>query len=243
MQPEWFKSWFDSPYYKLLYRHRDEHEADAFVRKLLNELKLEKGAAILDMPCGNGRHAVVMASMGYTITGADLSERNIREALENKNPLLHFIEHDMREPLPITQFDGVMNLFTSLGYFKTEAENVSVMKSISDSLKPNGILVIDFFNCDCVEENLKCADSVQIDDVQFTIERKIENKKVLKRIHITHGEKQFDFEERVQLLELTDFEKFYSPFGLVTEKLFGDYQLNPFTVNSERLIIIARKKK
>ena len=181
--------------------------------------------------------------MDYKVTGADLSKRNISEAQINKSAHLNFIEHDMRNLLAINEFDAVMNLFTSLGYLKTEDENVSVMKSIADSIKPNGILVIDFFNCNCVEENLKCADNILVEDVQFIIERKIENAKVLKQIHITHGEKQFDFEESVQLLELKDFEKFYSPFGLETEKVFGDYQLNPFTEYSERLIIIARKKK
>ncbi|MEI7801610.1 MAG: class I SAM-dependent methyltransferase [Bacteroidota bacterium] len=243
MPPEWFESWFDSPYYKLLYRHRDETEAAAFIKKLLEEIHLEKNARILDMPCGNGRHSVVMASMGYTIVGADLSARNIREAQENKNAQLNFIEHDMRDSLPVEDFDAVMNLFTSLGYFETEEENFSVMQSIAEALKPSGILVIDFFNDVCVEKNLKYADNFQLENIAFTIERKIENKKVLKQIHVKHGEKEFDFEERVQMLELADFEKYYSPFGLVTEKVFGDYQLNPFSKNSERLIIIARKKK
>ncbi len=243
MQQEWFESWFDSPYYKLLYRHRDETEAAAFIRKLLQEIHLEKDAKILDMPCGNGRHAVVMAELGYDVSGIDLSERNICEALLNDHSNLHFFEHDMREQLYTNQFDVVMNLFTSFGYFETDEENKKVMQSISQSLKPNGILVIDFFNDNSLRKNLKLSDKIKVDAIEFFIERKIENNFVLKSIHIKDGDKEFDFEECVQLLELKDFEKYYSPFGLVTEKVYGDYGLNPFTENSERLIIIARKKK
>lgn len=57
-----------------------------------------------------------------------------------------------------------------------------------------------------------------MDEVEFFIERKIENNFVKKSIHIKDGEKEFDFEECVQLLELRDFENYYTPFGLITEK-------------------------
>lgn len=243
MQQEWFESWFDSPYYKLLYRHRDETEAAAFIKKLLEEIHLEKGAKILDMPCGNGRHAVVMADLGYDVSGIDLSERNICEALLNDQPNLHFFEHDMREQLYTNQFDVVMNLFTSFGYFDSEEENKKAMQSIAESLKVGGILIIDFFNDHSLRKNLKSADKIIVDGVEFFIERKIENNFVVKSIHIKDDKKEYDFEECVQLLELKDFEKYYSPYGLITEKVYGDYMLNPFNENSERLIIIARKKK
>ena len=239
---QWFESWFDSPYYKLLYRHRDEHEAAAFIKKLLDEIKPEPSAKILDLPCGNGRHSIVMAELGYDVRGIDLSERNICEAMLCDLPNIHFQEHDMREPLYTNHFDVVMNLFTSFGYFDTEEENIKSMRAIAQSMKPNGTLVIDFFNGDCLKLNLKQTDKVLVDEVEFSIERKITDNKIHKSIRITDGEKEFDFEERVQLLLLSDFEKYYSPFGLETVKVFGDYELNPFTKSSERLIIIAKKK-
>jgi len=242
MEKEWFESWFDSPYYKLLYQHRDEIEAASFIKKLLKEIHLEKGSKILDIPCGNGRHSVVMAELGYDVSGIDLSERNICEALLNELPNLHFFEHDMRAPLFKNQFDLAMNLFTSFGYFDSEEENNKVMQSISQSLKPGGILVIDFFNKMKLVKNLKSTDKIKAAEVDFIIERKIENNFVNKSIHIKDGLKEFDFEECVQLLELKDFEKFYTPFGLITEKVFGDYELNVYDENSERLIILAQKQ-
>lgn len=242
MKQEWFESWFDSPYYKLLYRHRDETEAAAFIKKLLEEIHLEKGAKILDMPCGNGRHALVMAEMGYDVTGTDLSERNISEALLNTLPNLHFFEYDMRNQLNSNEFDLVMNLFTSFGYFESEEENRRAMQSLAQSLKQGGVLVIDFFNDNSLRKNLKSSDFTAFENIEFFIERKIENNFVVKSIIVKDGNFKYNFEERVQLLELKDFEQFYSPFGLVTENLYGDYQLNPFDENSERLIIIARKK-
>ena len=242
MEQKWFENWFDSPYYKLLYRHRDDQEAATFIKKLIIEINLEKGAKILDIPCGNGRHAVVMAQLGYDVTGIDLSQRNICEALLNDLSNLHFFETDMRTQIFNNHFDVVMNLFTSFGYFDSEEENRKAMLSITKSLKQKGILVIDFLNNKLLHENLKHSDILKIDGVDFIIKRKIENNFVIKSIHIKDGAKEFNFEECVQLLELKDFEKYYSPFGLATEKIYGDYQLNPFNKNSDRLIIIARKK-
>ena len=102
--------------------------------------------------------------------------------------------------------------------------------------------MIDFFNKMKLVKNLKSTDRIKAGEVDFIIERKIENNFVNKSIHIKDGLKEFDFEECVQLLELKDFEKFYTPFGLITEKVFGDYELNVFDENSERLIILAKKQ-
>jgi len=54
---EWFKSWFDSDYYHILYAHRDEKEAEVFLSNLIQKLKIKQGSSILDLGCGRGRHA------------------------------------------------------------------------------------------------------------------------------------------------------------------------------------------
>ena len=89
MQKEenWFTSWFDSPYYHILYKNRDYSEAELFMTHLTNYLNLPEQGTILDLACGKGRHAIFLNSLGYTVTGVDLSPNSIDYAKKfaNKN--------------------------------------------------------------------------------------------------------------------------------------------------------------
>src|SRR3954449_2448025 len=77
----WFKEWFNSPYYHQLYFNRDMSEAAAFIDKLITHLKPAPGSTMLDVACGKGRHSLQLANKGFDVTGIDLSEDSIQEAL------------------------------------------------------------------------------------------------------------------------------------------------------------------
>src|SRR5436190_18774056 len=104
MKP-WFKDWFNSPYYHQLYFNRDEHEASAFINKLIDHLQPPVGSKMLDVACGKGRHSLQLATKGFDVTGIDLSEDSIREALQYESETLHFYQHDMRREFWINYFD------------------------------------------------------------------------------------------------------------------------------------------
>jgi 2-polyprenyl-3-methyl-5-hydroxy-6-metoxy-1,4-benzoquinol methylase len=80
MQKSWFKDWFNSHYYHLLYQHRDEEEALSFIQRLILHLHPSPGAKMLDVACGKGRHSKALADNGFDVTGIDLSEESIIEA-------------------------------------------------------------------------------------------------------------------------------------------------------------------
>ena len=80
---DWFHDWFNSPYYHLLYRHRDEQEAAAFIERLIGHLQPPPGSRMLDVACGKGRHAVQLARHGFEVTGIDLSEESIAFAQQS----------------------------------------------------------------------------------------------------------------------------------------------------------------
>ena len=85
MKQAWFKNWFNSPYYHQLYFNRDEKEAAAFINKLIEHLKPAAGNTMLDVACGKGRHSVQLANAGFNVTGIDLSEESILEALKSES--------------------------------------------------------------------------------------------------------------------------------------------------------------
>src|SRR4029434_8542781 len=88
-------------------------------------LGLRRGARVLDVPCGFGRHAGELARRGYTAVGVDLSPLMLREARKahRERNRLQFIQNDMRRLSYRAEFDAVICLFTSFGYF-SERENV-----------------------------------------------------------------------------------------------------------------------
>ncbi len=139
----WFASWFDTPYYHILYKDRNYREAQLFIDTITHYLNLPENAKVLDLACGKGRHAIYLNQLGFDVVGADLSENSILEAQKNTNETLHFQVHDMRESFE-EKFDAIFNLFTSFGYFENDADNLKTLVAIKDSLSEYGFAVIDF---------------------------------------------------------------------------------------------------
>ena len=239
---EWFKDWFNSPYYHLLYNNRSESEADFFISNLCSFLKLNKKAKLWDLACGKGRHAIALNKKGYNVTGTDLSEQAILEATKNSNASLDFFTHDMRTPFRINYFDAVFNLFTSIGYFKNFNDNVLVFKNVEQALKLNGYFVVDFFNANKVCTSIQPNYTEKRGDIVFCIHKQIIDNTINKRIEFTVNGKNYFFEETVSLLTKLNFETFANLSNLKLVTPFGSYNLDDFhTDTSDRLILIFKK--
>jgi SAM-dependent methyltransferase len=236
--PKWFQSWFDTSYYHILYKHRDYKEAEAFIKNIVTYLNLNKADSILDLACGKGRHSIFLNSLGYDVTGLDLSKNSIEHAKTNESESLHFEVHDMRNVYE-TQFEIVLNLFTSFGYFQDEMDNFKVIQTIKSSLKQNGIGVIDYMNSPLVIDNLIAHNSYESDGIKFELKRNYKDGFITKNIEVNDDGKSFHFEEKVRAFTFQDFETMLSNAGLHLLDCFGSYKLEPFNnKTSERLILI-----
>jgi SAM-dependent methyltransferase len=239
---EWFATWFDSPYYHLLYDNRDEQEAADFLQRLRDFLPLQKGAQVLDLACGAGRHSRVLQQLGYSVSGCDLSPNSIHEALAYPSNTIPFFVHDMRQALP-ENYDGIFNLFTSFGYFEEKNENIRVLNSIHRALNSNGVLIIDFMNATKVIQHLQTRQEIQKGDITFFIQRAVVNGRIVKTIAFEAEGQSFCYQEKVQALCLSDFESLLAETGFTIEQKFGDYALAPYDVDqSDRLILICKKR-
>ena len=237
---EWFTSWFDTKYYHTLYKNRDDNEAQLFMRNLTSFLQLDTNAHILDLPCGKGRHSVFLNSLGYKVTGADLSENSIQFAKQFEKNNLHFEVADMRKPLKHT-YDAFFNLFTSFGYFDDDAIDIEILTSIKNGLTTNGVAVIDFLNVEKVKQTLVKREIKEIDGITFHIQRKIENGFIIKEISFFTDNEQHTFLERVKILDETKLKKYLQKAGFTLLHTFGNYNLEPFDVTtSNRLILIVK---
>ena len=246
MQKSWFKEWFNSHYYHLLYQHRDDQEALNFIQKLISHLQPKQGSAMLDVACGKGRHSKALADMGYDVTGIDLSEESIAEAKSDESDSLHFYQHDMRLPFWINYYDFAFNFFTSFGYFRTRREHDNAIRTIAQSLKPGGLFVIDFLNVHFAECNQEKMTTQTAEDVSFHISKWNDDMHFYKQIQITDANNKNPkhlYTEKVAKFSLDDFTEMLAYQQLQVKEVFGDYQLGKYDLHhSPRLIIIAKKK-
>ncbi|MHA8053633.1 class I SAM-dependent methyltransferase [Aquirufa sp. OSTEICH-129A] len=241
---EWFSTWFDSPYYHVLYAQRDEAEATAFISSLQTKLRLQTGAHVLDVACGKGRHAITLHDLGLDVKAFDLSPSNIQQAQKFTSDKLSFFVHDLRKNLPKhLEFDAIFNFFTSFGYFDSKEENEQAFQVLSQALKPQGVFVLDFFNPSFVMAHLIEEESLVRGGIQFQIKRWESEGYLYKSIDFVDLGKSHHFEERVELISKNDFIAYAAKAGLHLVDLLGDYKLGSFDEkNSTRMIFIWVKK-
>lgn len=238
---DWFASWFDTSYYHTLYKSRDYKEAEEFIKILSSHLQIPRQSRLLDLACGKGRHSITLNSLGFDVTGVDLSKESIDEASKASNDTLNFAVKDMRYPFELGKFDFILNLFTSFGYFDNNEDNINTLQNVRDALHPKGVFVIDFMNAKKIIGELVPTETKSIDGIDFNITREVKDGQIYKNISFTDKNRNFDFQERVQALTENDFDEYFRKVGLRTVEKFGNYALESFDEHlSDRLIIVAQ---
>ena len=233
-------NWFDTPYYKLLYKNRNENEARLFIDNILKKINIEPNSKILDLACGTGRHSIYLSKKGFNVIGIDKSKKNILTAKENENKKLIFFQQEMTKDINM-QFNAIFNFFTSFGYVDHKY-NYDTIENISKNLKKGGLFIIDFLNQKIVRKNIVEYEEKNIENINFNIHRYIENNYIIKEISFKHNKTKYNFKEKVMLLDLEDFENYFNKNNLKIIDIYGNYKLSSFDINkSPRLILISKK--
>ena len=241
--PEWFRPWFNTEAYHVLYGHRSESEATHAVSTLSAQGVLGQPARVLDAGCGAGRHARALAKEGWAVEAFDLSEGSIHEARAKETPNIAYHCLDLRDLLSQTKwsasFDLVTNFFTSLGYFDDEAEHEAVVKGFVNALKPGGKLLVDFLNVPQVEANLITSETVSKKGTMFHIHRRIHEGWIEKSIQFEWEGRPQHHVERVRALDRSHLTALLMRLGLEVRHIWGDYDLNEWTPSSPRCMILS----
>ena len=243
----WFEEWFDTKYYHLLYQDRDHEEAKNFIDCLVAELNPSQGATFLDLACGKGRHSIQLNSKGFDVTGVDLSEQSINAAKEFENPTLRFDTHDLRDVYKDVKFDYIVNLFTSFGYFEDFDDNQKAMNAMAANLKADGSIIIDFMNSFYSAARMLHKERKDVEEngkrIQFNLQRKLEHRVFVKDIEFVYEKRLYRFQERVQGLVLKDFEEYCDKAGLEIVETYGSYELDYFSKNTSKRLILKIQHK
>lgn len=223
-----------------------ETETKEEVEFIWNVLNLKQGMIVLDLCCGQGRHTNGLSDLGCRIVGLDSSRYLLKEAkklIPSKEVIL--IEGDMRQIPLESKVDAVINLFTSFGFFD-ELENQKVIDEISRVLKPDGKLLIDYWNPHTVsqldgmrnwwwvDEAILALSEVKYDANLCTVNdyRTTVNLKT-KEINKTVNHIRFYFP--------TELKRMLNKVGLEIIKMYGDFNGELFNLYSRRLITVAKK--
>ena len=237
---DWYRRWFGTEYLKV-YNHRGHSDATALIKLFLKVIQPYPGQHFLDVACGNGRHARLLAEQGLYVTGIDLSMPLLMQALINKQSALQYIRADMRALPCKAVFDGALSLFTSFGYFLEEADNELVLGQIARVLKPNGLYFMDYLNSSFVKRHLVAKSIRRADDMEIREKRWLDKERVYKEITLIKNRQKKVFYESVRLYMFDEMVNLLQQAGFVIEESFGNYRGEIFKNNSERMIFLCRK--
>ncbi|NQT34189.1 class I SAM-dependent methyltransferase [bacterium] len=238
---DWYREWFDERYLQV-YPHRDQQEAEKFLNRWQIWSRLEPGGWCLDLGCGTGRYAGLIARKDFRVLGIDLSRPLLSIARDESNypDNLWYVRADMRSVPSSGRFSLIVSLFTSFGYFE-DNEQIQLLRDVKELLLPDGIFVLDLPNRTAVEQSVLDGAVTTRNDVDMTIRetRRIdtERARVIKQIDIRSGNDSYRYYESVRLYHKGEMESLLSDTGFrISEPVWGDYNGNPFNIESPRMI-------
>ena len=242
----WWNTYFDELYLRLFATLATPEGTAREVSAVLALLDPRPGARILDLACGQGRHAVILARLGYRVAGLDRSAVLLGRAQEAARAVaagVAWVLGDMR-CLPFgPEFDTCVSLFTSFGYFEDEAENEEVLHQVAGVLRPGGQLFLDLKNRDTHLQQL-CPASWQRQGAAIILEEtRFDAATCRSTTTFTwlEGRQAESITHSVRLYTAPEVTAMLWRAGLEPVALYGDIDGSPLAAGSKRLIVVARK--
>ena len=206
------------------------------------------GSRVLDVPCGTGRHAHLLAESGYDVDGLDYSKELLGVARKRGIGVnLRYTRGDMRKmPSRWTKrFDAVLNLFTSFGFFSHPSDDARVIKEFARVLRPGGTLIWQGGSRDGVMARFLPRDWwTSSDGTLFAQEREFDSLSGILTVHSTwrRGSKKGAREHRVRLYTATRLSELCADAGLVVEQAYHGFSDRPLRRTSSEMLLVARKE-
>ena len=243
----WWATHFDAQYlheYEPLFDLTQDRRE---VSRLLEVLELPSGARILDCPCGQGRHAHLLAEAGFEVDGLDYSKPLLEVAKRRgTGKSLRYTQGDMRK-LPSRwtgRFDAVVNLFTSFGFFDDPYDDRKVLAELARVLKPDGVLIWHGGSRDGVMARFLARDWWNTaDGTVFGQERRFDPLSGFLEITSTWRGPKGDGERthRIRLYTASELAARMQEVGLVVEQAFDAWTERPLSRKSSEMLLVARK--
>jgi len=136
-------------YYDILYKDKDYNQEVDFLEEVFRRYLKRKPRTILDLACGTGGHALILAERGYKVSGLDISngmlERAKEKAKERKLEI-SFYKAPMQKFSLNQKFDVIISMFSAINYLREYKDLKSFFRNVYKHLKSNGLLIFDVWN-------------------------------------------------------------------------------------------------
>jgi ubiquinone/menaquinone biosynthesis C-methylase UbiE len=238
---DWWQGYFDAKYLQeyepIFSAAEDRHD----VARLMELLRLPVGASVLDVPCGQGRHARLLAEAGFDVVGLDYS-KHLLDLAKSAGTTVRYRRGDMRQlPAQWTgRFDAVVNLFTSFGFFLNPSDDVQVVHEFARVLKPNGVLVWHGASRDGVMSSFVAKDWWQSNDGTFIAhERTFDPLSGIMSVFVRQGDAERQY--RIRLYTATRLAELFAAEGLIVEEAYDAWTERPLRRRAGSMTLVARK--
>ena len=218
----------------------------AEVEQIVGLLGVGPGAAILDLCCGPGRHALELARRGFRVTGVDRTATYLeraRERAQEEGLDVEFVLEDMRQFCRPDAFDAVLSMFTSFGYFEDPAQNRQVLSNVYRSLRDGGVLLLELVGKEILARIFQERSWEEHGDILMLEERSIHQDWtwVEKRWIVQQGEERHEFVVSHWLYSAAELSAMLKTCGFDTVMAYGDLEGAPYDHAARRLVVVARK--
>lgn len=242
---DWWRTWF-GPSYLELYDEALRERTPVEIDQLERFLQLHPSLRILDLPCGQGRHAIELARRGYDLTGMDLSPYLLGVAKERSREAgvqVRWLLGDMRDPIEGDPFDLIVNLFTSFGYFADQADDRLVVRAAASMLEPGGRFLLEVINGERIMATFQEREWFTVGQTAVMERRSLDTaarRMVVERTVSSNNGTEVNV-HALRLYRGRDLLEMLTAEGFERVDLFGDWNAEPLAPESLRLLAVGTR--
>jgi SAM-dependent methyltransferase len=247
----WYETFFGEDYLRIyapvLPPERTAREVEGIVR-LVEQLGVPPGGAVLDLACGHGRHAVPLAQRGYRVTGQDLSRTFLRRAEDAARAAgveVRWIHGDMRVIPFDAEFDAAINIFTAFGYFDSDDDDLEVLRQVRKALKPGGVFLLETMHRDALAGGFQPHGITRHEDGLLVLEERsfdqLSGRNRTRMTMILPDGTRLEHGFHTRVYSATELARLCAGAGLEVVAHHGGLDGSPLTLTSRRLVLACKK--
>jgi SAM-dependent methyltransferase len=242
---EWWRRWF-GPSYLELYDGYLSERTEVEIDQLVALLGLKPPSRILDLGCGQGRHAIELARRGYQMTAIDISTYLLevaRRRAQEAGVQVRWMELDMRHPPKAEEFDLALSLFTSFGYFESDADNQAVLRAAAGALTSGGRLVLEVLHGDRAIAHFREHEWFTVGQATVVENRSLDQagRRLNVQRTVLNGVDEQESYHSIRLYGGPELREKLEQAGFKKVELWGDWNSEPLTGESLRMIAVAHR--
>lgn len=237
------KNWYNSLYFSVLNSEPFVQQKSQFLLQLLQHLDVTPDEWILDLHAERGNIAHQLQKAAYQIDGLDLSPSRVKQAKQlHQNGVVIQLNQSI-EQLSTHHYKFAYSLNNHFGQLHNEEEQIEYLQQIATTLRPNGHLLIDFFNIQTLLPTLPLQRFQRAQNVLFQLRARQEEQFICEEVRVQDGHYKGAYQSKTHIHFRESFEYLFLRAGLRIVRTYGDYEMQAFHAEtSPRLILLVEKR-